>query len=125
MALSKQEREAEYLLILAFHCGLILCAGPELAPADGECRARRAHCYRLDPFATIPPPASFVSSLYQQQGRFQAMSDAIISRIDEMGARVDDLEKSITELMHNAGQAGATAGSAAAAGGASGGAADK
>lgn len=37
------------------------------------------------------------------------MSDAIISRIDEMGSRVDDLEKSITELMNNAGQAGAAA----------------
>jgi heat shock factor-binding protein 1 len=35
------------------------------------------------------------------------MSDAIISRIDEMGTRVDDLEKAITELMHNAGQSGA------------------
>ena len=50
-----------------------------------------------------------------QQGRFQAMSDAIISRIDEMGARVDDLEKSITELMTNAGQAagGSVTGAAA------------
>lgn len=53
------------------------------------------------------PPLQVQNLLQQMQGRFQAMSDAIISRIDEMGARVDDLEKSITELMHNAGQAGA------------------
>ena len=31
------------------------------------------------------------------------MSDAIITRIDEMGARIDDLEKSIAELMQQAG----------------------
>ena len=31
------------------------------------------------------------------------MSDAIIGRIDEMGTRIDDLEKSIGELMEQAG----------------------
>ena len=31
------------------------------------------------------------------------MSDAIIGRIDEMGSRIDDLEKSIGELMEQAG----------------------
>jgi heat shock factor-binding protein 1 len=31
------------------------------------------------------------------------MSDAIIGRIDEMGNRIDDLEKSIGELMDQAG----------------------
>ena len=34
-----------------------------------------------------------------QQARFQAMSDAIITKIDEMGGRIDDLEKNISELM--------------------------
>jgi len=29
--------------------------------------------------------------------------DAIITRIDEMGARIDDLEKSIADLMQQAG----------------------
>ena len=37
------------------------------------------------------------------QGRFQTMSNQIISRIDEMGNRIDDLEKSIGELMAQAG----------------------
>lgn len=42
----------------------------------------------------------FVQSLLDQmQSRFAQMSDAIIGRIDEMGARIDDLEKSIAELM--------------------------
>jgi hypothetical protein len=43
------------------------------------------------------------------QSRFQAMSDAVIGRIDEMGARIDDLEKSISQLMEQVrrwGQAG-------------------
>jgi heat shock factor-binding protein 1 len=31
------------------------------------------------------------------------MSNSIISRIDEMGSRIDDLEKSIGELMAQAG----------------------
>ena len=31
------------------------------------------------------------------------MSGSIIGRIDEMGNRIDDLEKSITELMQQAG----------------------
>ncbi|OQR91717.1 hypothetical protein ACHHYP_04447 [Achlya hypogyna] len=33
------------------------------------------------------------------QSRFAQMSEAIIGRIDEMGSRIDDLEKSIGELM--------------------------
>ena len=42
----------------------------------------------------------FVQNLLEQmQGRFNLMSEAIIGRIDEMGGRIDDLEKSIGELM--------------------------
>lgn len=37
------------------------------------------------------------------QDKFQVMSDQILSRIDEMGHRIDDLEKNITELMSQAG----------------------
>ena len=33
-----------------------------------------------------------------QQARFQAMSDAIINKIDEMGGRIDELEKNISDL---------------------------
>eukprot|EP00968_Pinguiococcus_pyrenoidosus_P008936 scaffold672_cov268-Pinguiococcus_pyrenoidosus.AAC.5 len=34
-----------------------------------------------------------MSCLAPQQGRFQQMSETIVGRIDEMGARIDDLEK--------------------------------
>ena len=36
--------------------------------------------------------------LNQMQSRFTQMSESIIGRIDEMGSRIDDLEKSISEL---------------------------
>ena len=42
-----------------------------------------------------------LSSLQQQ--RFNQMSGSIIGRIDEMGNRIDDLEKSISDLMQQAG----------------------
>jgi len=38
-----------------------------------------------------------------QQHRFNQMSGSIIGRIDEMGNRIDDLEKSISDLMEQAG----------------------
>ena len=40
--------------------------------------------------------------LTQMQSRFQTMSDNIITRIDEMGGRIDDLEKSIADLVQEA-----------------------
>lgn len=40
--------------------------------------------------------------LTQMQSRFQTMSDSIIGRIDEMGTRIDDLEKSIADLVQEA-----------------------
>jgi heat shock factor-binding protein 1 len=40
--------------------------------------------------------------LTQMQNRFQTMSDNIIGRIDEMGSRIDDLEKSIADLVQEA-----------------------
>ena len=41
--------------------------------------------------------------LKEMQGRFQTMSDAVINRIDDMGERIDELDKSISELMSQAG----------------------
>ena len=37
--------------------------------------------------------------LTTMQGRFQQLSDRIINRIDDMGNRIDDLERSIATLM--------------------------
>lgn len=46
----------------------------------------------------------FVQNLLEQmQLRFNQMSGSIVTRIDEMGNRIDDLEKSITDLMQQAG----------------------
>jgi len=46
----------------------------------------------------------FVQTLLQQmQSKFEQMSDSIIGRIDEMGNRIDELEKSIADLMTQAG----------------------
>ena len=36
------------------------------------------------------------------QSRFQQMSDSIINRIDEMGERIDDLERSVQDLVSQA-----------------------
>ncbi|TKW20930.1 hypothetical protein SEVIR_4G195900v4 [Setaria viridis] len=42
---------------------------------------------------------AFVQNLLMQmQTRFQAMSENIISKIDEMGMRIDELEQSINDL---------------------------
>lgn len=47
---------------------------------------------------------AYVQGLLQQmQSRFEEMSTSIVSRIDVMGARLDDLEHSIDELMQQAG----------------------
>lgn len=47
---------------------------------------------------------TYVQTVLQDvQGKFQGMSDSVLTRIDEMGERLDDLEKSIAELMAQAG----------------------
>jgi hypothetical protein len=56
-------------------------------------------------FSLLHPPPLFFN-LARQQARFQAMSDAIITKIDEMGGRIDELEKNISELMTGVGQGG-------------------
>jgi heat shock factor-binding protein 1 len=38
-----------------------------------------------------------------QQIRFNRLSDTIVGRIDDMGAKIDELEKSLNELMDQAG----------------------
>ncbi|XP_009781865.1 heat shock factor-binding protein-like [Nicotiana tabacum] len=56
----------------------------------------------------------FVQNLLQQmQTRFQTMSESIISKIDEMGNRIDELEQSINDLRTEMGQEGSLSPSAA------------
>ena len=40
--------------------------------------------------------------LNQMQNRFKGMSENIVERIDEMGTRIEELEKSIGELVNEA-----------------------
>lgn len=42
--------------------------------------------------------------LKQMQDRFEEMSSNIIGRVDEMGKRIDDVEKSINEIMNDLGE---------------------
>lgn len=43
--------------------------------------------------------STFVQNLLQQmQGRFQKMSENIMGRLDDMGAKIDELEKSVAEI---------------------------
>ncbi|KZV25600.1 heat shock factor-binding protein 1-like [Dorcoceras hygrometricum] len=56
---------------------------------------------------------AFVQNLLQQmQTRFQTMSESIISKIDEMGNRIDELEQSISDLRTEMGQEGSPSPSA-------------
>ncbi|XP_020088112.1 heat shock factor-binding protein 1-like isoform X5 [Ananas comosus] len=48
--------------------------------------------------STDPSAPKVQNLLMQMQTRFQAMSESIISKIDEMGSRIDELEKSINDL---------------------------
>ncbi|KAL7485472.1 hypothetical protein ACHAW6_011083, partial [Cyclotella cf. meneghiniana] len=46
----------------------------------------------------------FVKELMDNmQTRFSRLSDTILGRIDDMGSKIDDLEKTISELMDQAG----------------------
>lgn len=41
--------------------------------------------------------------LDEMQGKFKSMSDGTVNRIEEMGNRIEDLEKSVAELLAQAG----------------------
>jgi heat shock factor-binding protein 1 len=48
---------------------------------------------------------AYVQNLMQQlQRRFQTMSDNIIARMDDMGSKLDDLEKSVAEILDRGAQ---------------------
>nr|XP_046274359.1 heat shock factor-binding protein 1-like protein 1 [Scatophagus argus] len=42
-------------------------------------------------------------TMQRLEGRFQAISEQLESKIDEMGTRIVDLEKNVAELMTQAG----------------------
>ncbi|XP_074704641.1 heat shock factor-binding protein 1-like protein 1 isoform X2 [Strix aluco] len=58
--------------------------------------------------AADPPGAGDLSQLaenllYQLQENFQALTEKITLRMEEMGKRIDDLEKHVADLMTEAG----------------------
>ena len=53
--------------------------------------------------AVAAAPAETAREPTRRQTRFESMSNQIVARIDEMGQRIDDLEKSIGELTDAAG----------------------
>ena len=63
----------------------------------------------FDPTISVPDDQHqdltlFVQNLLKEmQSRFSTMSDGVISRIDDMGHRIDELERSINTLMAEAG----------------------
>lgn len=58
-----------------------------------------------DPQQSSAEINAYVQNLMQQlQQRFQTMSDNIIARMDDMGSKLDDLEKSVAEILDRAAQ---------------------
>ena len=74
---------------------------PSLTPLPHGRTTRGGRGAELTRAVTALLPPALLAAL--QQNRFQTMSDAIVTRIDEMGGRVDDLEKSIAELINQVG----------------------
>ncbi|XP_042473756.1 heat shock factor-binding protein-like isoform X2 [Zingiber officinale] len=48
--------------------------------------------------STADMTAFLQNLLVQMQSRFQAMSEGILLKIDEMGSKIDELEQSINDL---------------------------
>ncbi|XP_021634955.2 heat shock factor-binding protein [Hevea brasiliensis] len=66
-----------------------------------------------DPKQSTADMTAFVQNLLQQmQSRFQAMSDSIITKINEMGSRIDELEQSVNDLRSEMGVEGSPSPSA-------------
>lgn len=58
---------------------------------------------KTDSKAATDMTEAMEKTMQRLQGRFQAVSEQLESKIDEMGTRIDDLEKNVAELMTQAG----------------------
>lgn len=58
---------------------------------------------KTDSKAAVDMTQAMENTLQRLQGRFQTMSQELESKIDNMGTRIDDLEKNVLELMSQAG----------------------
>jgi len=53
---------------------------------------------------TVPELIQFVEgTLQNMQDKFQSAEDAIVKRINDTGRRIDEIEKSLTDLMDHSG----------------------
>eukprot|EP00457_Paulinella_chromatophora_P009501 gb/GEZN01009568.1/.p2 GENE.gb/GEZN01009568.1/~~gb/GEZN01009568.1/.p2 ORF type:complete len:113 (+),score=28.39 gb/GEZN01009568.1/:133-471(+) len=93
----KKEREKAASVVDCGHAVLNTTSMADEAPAESA--SSKAASSNESENLTL-----FVQNLLtQMQGRFQTMSDQIIGRIDQMGERIDEMEKSIADLMAQAG----------------------
>lgn len=58
---------------------------------------------KTDSKAAVDMTQAMENTLQRLQGRFQTMSQELESKIDNMGTRIDDLEKNVLEPMSQAG----------------------
>eukprot|EP00727_Mastigamoeba_balamuthi_P000080 m51a1_g10069 putative heat shock factor-binding protein 1-like (90) ;mRNA; r:12590-13054 len=76
-----------------------MSAAKESAPAPAAATKAPASAANPNDDLTV-----FIQNLLtQMQGKFEQMSDNILGKIDEMGTRINDLEKSVSDLMAQAG----------------------
>ena len=50
---------------------------------------------------TVEMAETIENLLVQMQSKFEEMSNSILSRVDTMGDRIDDLEKNISKLLED------------------------
>ncbi|XP_051245895.1 heat shock factor-binding protein 1-like protein 1 [Dicentrarchus labrax] len=58
---------------------------------------------KTDSKAAADMTEAMEKTMQRLQGRFQAVSEQLESKLDAMGTRIDDLEKNVAELMTQAG----------------------
>ena len=85
--------------ILAIFTTFFSFSSPSLYLCLSRYPFSRSLCLSHCPFSLSLSICLSLSLRKTQQQKFEHMSDQIIGRLDEMGKRVDDLEKNINELM--------------------------
>jgi heat shock factor-binding protein 1 len=90
----------------AFHVTRVRdAATPQTTTTDERADAMASTARKPGEDVTAEELSAFTKNLLEQmQGRFQTMSDAIITKIDDMQAKIDELERSVNEIASEAGK---------------------